>query len=85
MIIRKTIRVIFTVLGGGMLGIILHEAYHYFTLDKVSIVCWETGGDTIAFVRGTGNSSEIIAYIITGICLLIGMSFALYDLFKEEN
>lgn len=80
---RKMIRLILTILGSAFLGIILHELYHYLTLKDVEQVCLVFGDSTAAYIRGSGGSSEVIAYIIYTITVLVGVGFVAYDLFKE--
>lgn len=80
---RKYIRFFLTGLGSIFAGVILHELYHYLSLHDIEQVCLVFGDDRIAYVEGYGVSSEIIAYVITITVALVGIGFALYDLFKD--
>lgn len=81
--VRKITRLILTIFGSIFLGMILHELYHYFTLHNIEQVCLVFGDNTVAYVRGSGESNEIVAYVIEVTVSLIGFAFAIYDLFKE--
>lgn len=80
----KIIRFILNIMGGLMIGIFVHEAYHYFTMDKVVRVCHEVGSENMFAVYGYGSSSEFVAYAITFFIVIVSGIFAAYDLFTER-
>jgi hypothetical protein len=66
----KYFLVILQFLGASFLAIILHEIYHFLT-KNVSDVCLAFKNGGIMYVKGVGDSSEIIAYIITFLTIFI--------------
>ena len=82
-ITRKLLRYSLIMLGVISLGTALHELYHFVTMRDVSQVCIVFGDfNRIAYVRGYGVSSEIVAYFISGGISVLGLIFAVYDLFN---
>ena len=82
MAIRHVFRVMMITAGGFAIGTVLHELYHYLTLSKVHEACLvfnEPG--VVAYVTGVGDSSEVIAYIISWGTVLLAYTYAMWDMF----
>jgi len=71
----KLIQIITSLLGFLLIGLLLHEMYHVLTLSKVSEVCLGFGNVGLFTVRGIGDSSEIVGWLITSVCGLFGVWF----------
>lgn len=66
----KMIKIILELIGLATIAIIAHEAYHWFTVLEPIELCLSKEGAITRYIGGT--TSEIIAYIITFLIMVIG-------------
>lgn len=83
--IYRFIKVALIMFGALFIGILMHELYHFLTLQNVTQACLQFGGGSFMFLVGEGSSSEVIAYAVTFIVTILGIIFGLYDLIHRNR
>lgn len=61
------------------MGIIAHELFHLSTQRGQANMCLSFGGESIAYVEGFNNSSELVAYAIVILFIILGAWFVCLD------